>query len=299
MNRSAAAIFPLALILPVSPLAATSEQQVAPASTEVDPSTGTIPGYTYGKTEYNHYSTWSGGFLMQWAFAAHHVGYSPAAPVAGTAFYLHAHTAVVSPHALTADVLITVDADAGGLPLRIAPTASMPLRCTRQQFDPVGGPATEVPCRDTVSVESGQMVVSRLEPLVPGFSFDVLIPVVADKAGSGTTAMTAMWAVPDVSLDNKNVTAAVPVTVVAAPVGTPSSPPPTAPAPTTTPPPARVRPLPKVLRKYTRVRSRTPKICTVRKKSGKRVVVFRKQGLCKLRASKGPGGASRSYKIRY
>ena len=75
----------------------------------------------------------------------------------------------------------------------------MPLACSRTQFDPVVA-TTSVPCRATVSLESGQYVVSGLEPLVPGFAFDVLVPVILDNAATGTAAMTAMWASPDVTL---------------------------------------------------------------------------------------------------
>lgn len=239
-----------------------------------DPATGKIAGYTYGADAYNSYTAWSGGMPRIWQFSTQHIGVAPGAQ-AGSAFYLHAHTAVIAPHAVTGNVLITIDQDAGGLPLRVAPTASMPLTCSRTQFDPVVG-TTSVPCRATVSLESGQYVVSNLEPLVPGFAFDVLVPVVADSAASGTAAMTAMWASPDVSLNINYVMASVPVTVASAPV----TPPPT---PTTTPTPQVVtKPLPKKLRTFKKVRSLTPAVCTV---VNHRVVIHT-HGMCKLKARK-------------
>lgn len=234
-----------------------------------DPATGKIAGYTYGADAYNSYTAWSGGMPWIWQFSAQHIGVAPGAQ-AGSAFYLHAHTAVIAPHAVTGNVLITIDQDAGGLPLRVAPTASMPLTCSRTQFDPVVG-TTSVPCRATVSLESGRYVVSNLEPLVPGFAFDVLVPVVVDSATSGTAAMTAMWASQDVTLNINNVMASVPVTAATAPASTP------------TPTPQTItKPLPKKLRKYKKVRSLTPAVCTV---SGRRVVIHA-HGLCKLKARK-------------
>lgn len=239
-----------------------------------DPATGKIAGYTYGESAYNSYTSWSGGFLWIWQFSSQHIGVAPN-PVAGSAFYLHAHTAIIAPHNVTGNVLLTIDQDAGGLPLRVAPTASMPLVCSRTQFDPIvaTSPAT---CRATVSLESGQYVVSNLEPLVPGFAFDVLVPVVVDSAATGTAAMTAMWASPDVTLSINNVMASVPVTVAAAPVTPTPTPTPTTP---TTP---STKPLPKKLRKYKKVRSLTPAVCTV----ANRRVVIHSHGLCKLKARK-------------
>lgn len=247
----------------------------APALADTpDPATGKIAGYTYGADAYNSYTSWSGSMLWIWQFSAQHIGVAPG-PTAGTAFYLHAHTAVIAPHAVTGNVLVTIDQDAGGLPLQVAPTASMPLVCSRTQFDPVVG-TTSVPCRATVSLESGQYVVSNLEPLVPGFAFDVLVPVVAGSATTGTAAMTAMWASPDVSLNINNVMASVPVTVANAPV-TPT------PTPTTTPTPqVQTKPLPKKLRKFKKVRSLTPAVCTV----VNRRVVIHTHGMCKLKARK-------------
>lgn len=229
----------------------------------VDPETGKITGFTYGEDEVNSYASWSGGFLWTWFFSSQHIGFGPGAPQAGVPFYLHAHTGVIAPHDVTGNVLLTVDQDAGGLPLRFAPSASMPMRCSRSQFDPVQS-VTAIEC-PTVKQESGQFVVSRLEPLVPGFAVDIEIPIVADSPTSGTAAMTAMWATTDVSLSNNNVLATVPVTVGPAPVT-----------------PQVTKPLPKKLRKYTKVRSLTPKVCTVKK----RKVVVLKSGVCKLKGGK-------------
>lgn len=235
-----------------------------------DPATGKIAGYTYGADAYNSYTAWSGGFPWIWQFSAQHIGVSPS-PMSGQPFYLHAHTAVIAPHDVTGNVLITIEQDAGALPLRVVPTQAMPVVCSRTQFDPVVG-TTPTPCRASVSLESGSYVVSNLEPLVPGFAFDVLVPVAVDAASSGTAAMTAKWASPDVTLNVNNVMASVPVTVAVAPV---------APMPTPTPQ-ATTKAIPKKLRKYKKVRSLTPSVCTV---SGRRVVIH-SHGVCKLKAGK-------------
>lgn len=273
------------LIIPAGPAVTRDDERTVTAAA-IDPETGKIPGFTYGTTEYNTYPGWSGTFIWTWSFAAHHIGYGPSAPVAGVPFYLHAHVSVVSP-TKTGNVLITIDQDAGGLPIRYAPTATMPLRCSRGQFDPVQS-RTDIPCRDTVALESGQLVVTKLEPLVPGFSLDVEIPVVVDSPTTGTAAMTAMWVSEDASLSNDNMLATVPVSVAPNPNPTPI------PAPTVI-----KKPLPKKLKKYDVVRSRTPKVCSVKKIGAKRVVLVRKKGLCKLRGSKGPGGRTLVVKIRY
>ena len=148
-----------------------------------------------------------------WFFSSQHIGVPPA-PVAGVPFYLHAHTAVIAPHDVTGNVLMTIDQDAGGLPLRW-PSAATPMRCSLSQFDPVQS-TTPIPCPD-VSLASGSYVVSSLEALVPGFALDIEFPVVVDGPTSGTAAMTAMWATTDVGLSNNNVLATVPVTVAANP----------------------------------------------------------------------------------
>lgn len=224
---------------------------------EVDPTTGKIAGYTYGADAYNSYTAWSGGMPWIWQFSSQHIGVSPA-PVAGQTFYLHAHTAVTAPHSVTGNVLLTIDQDAGGLPLRY--DSRLPTICTRGQFDPILATAA-IPCT-TVRAESGSWVVSNLEPVVPGFGVDVQVPFVVDSAASGTAAMTAMWATTDVSLNTPNVVATVPVTV-----GQPVT-----------------RPLPKVLRKYKKVRSLTPSVCTV---TG-RTVTKVSDGTCVLKGSKRP-----------
>ena len=236
-----------------------------------DPATGKIAGYTYGEDAYNSYTAWSGGMPWVLAVLGSNTSGSAPAPRPGAAFYLHAHTAIIAPHAVTGNVLVTIDQDAGGLPLRVAPTAAMPLACSRTQFDPVVG-TTSVPCRATVSLESGQYVVSNLEPLVPGFAFDVLVPVVVDSAATGTAAMTAMWASPDVTLSINNVMASVPVRCP----GTRRR------HPRTTPHDGVTKPLPKKLRKYKKVRSLTPAVCTV----VNRRVVIHTHGMCKLKARK-------------
>lgn len=234
----------------------------------VNPEDGKIAGFTYGEEAYNSYTSWSGGMVWIWQFSAQHIGYQ-GSPVAGVPFYLHAHTAVIAPHSVTGNVLITIDQDAGGLPLRYSPSAAMPARCYLTQFDPVIG-VSDRSCRADISVQSGQFVVSNLEPLVPGFGFDVLLPVVSDQT-AGTAAMTAMWATEDVSLNIDNVMASVPLTV--------------GPAPT--------KPLPKSLRSYPKVKSLTPKVCTVKS----RQVVVKKSGLCKLKGTK--KGKSKVVKVRY
>ena len=235
----------------------------------INPEDGKIAGFTYGADAYNSYTSWSGGMIWIWQFSAQHIGYQ-GAPAAGVPFYLHAHSAVIAPHAVTGNVLITIDQDAGGLPLRYSPSAAMPARCYLTQFDPVVG-VSDRPCRANITVESGQFVVSNLEPLVPGFAFDVELPVVADTATSGTAAMTAMWASEDVGLNIDNVMASVPVTVGVNPN------PPNPPATTTT------KPLPKALRSYPKVKTLTPKVCKVQS----RKVVVTKSGLCKLKGTKG------------
>ncbi len=253
------------LAVAVCGLALMAPGPAAADAVPVDPATGKIAGFTYGEDESNSYVSWSGGFLWTWFFSSQHIGVGPS-PRAGVPFYLHAHTSVIAPHDVTGNVLLTVDQDAGGLPLRYAPSASMPLRCSRSQFDPVQS-VTAIEC-PTVTQESGQFVVSKLEPLVPGFAVDIEIPVVADSPTSGTAAMTAMWATMDVTLSNNNVLATVPVTVGAAP-----TPPVTQPV---------IKPLPKKLRKFTKVRSLTPKVCKVQK----RKVVVLKSGVCKLKGGK-------------
>lgn len=271
------------LAVAVCGLALMAPSAAAADAVPVDPETGKIAGFTYGKYEVNSYVSWSGGFLWTWFFSSQHIGFGPGTPQAGVPFYVHAHTGVIAPHDVTGNVLLTVDQDAGGLPLRYAPSASMPMRCSLSQFDPVQS-VTAIEC-PTVKQESGQFVVSKLEPLVPGFAVDIEIPVVADSPTSGTAAMTAMWATTDVTLSNNNVLATVPVTVGAAPPSTP--PPPVNPNPPVNQP--VTKPLPKKLRKYKKVRSLTPSVCKVKK----RKVVVLKSGLCKLK------GGKRVVKVRY
>ena len=244
-------------------IAASSLALLAPAAQAdtVNPDTGKIDGYTYGESAYNTYYYW--GWL--YSFSSQHIGVSPA-PVAGVPFYLHAHAAIVGPD-LTGNLLLTIDQDAGGLPLRYAPTSAMPMRCFRTQFDPIGS-SVEIACPTTIGVESGSYVVSQLEPLVAGFGLDVLFPVIVDNPTSGTAAMTAMWATTDVTLSNNNVLATVPVTI--------------APNPNPTAPPPKTRSLPKKLRKYKKVKSLTPKVCKVKK----RKVIVLKSGMCKLKGGK-------------
>lgn len=256
-TKIAAAAVALALFGPGASAAA--------AAPSPDPESGKVAGFTYGADEYNSYNAWSGGMLWIWQFSSQHIGYG-GTPVAGQPFYLHAHTAIIGGYDVTGNVLMTVDQDAGSLPLRYTPTAAMPLTCYRTQFDPVQA-VSPAACRATVTVESGQFLVSNLEPLVTGFGFDVLLPVTSDAATSGNAAMTAMWATEDVTLSIPNVMATVPVTVGAPPT----------------------KPLPKALRKYPKVKSLTPKVCTV--KNHKVVVV--KSGLCKLK------GGKKIVKVRY
>lgn len=245
----------------------------AQAPGPVDPETGKIAGFTYGKDTYNSYTSWSGSFPWTWSFSSQHIGYQ-GQPVAGKPFYLHAHTSVVAPHSVTGNVLITIDQDAGGLPLRYTPSAAMPSKCTLVQFDPVIA-TTDRPCRSTVTVESGQFVVSQLEPLVPGFGFAVELPVTTASPTTGSAAMTAMWATDDVTLSTNNVPASVDLTVAPNPVvGT-------------------TRTLPKALRKYPKVKSLTPGVCTV----AKRKITVRAPGLCTIKA-KMPG-QSKVVKIRF
>lgn len=234
---------------------------MAPATVPgpINPEDGKIAGFTYGQEASNTYPGWLGTFPWTWTFSMQHIGY-PGNAVAGTPFYLHANSSIVSPDAV-GDLMVTIDEDAGGLPLRYAPTAEMPARCYYTQFDTVMR-VSETPCRSSIVVESGQILVSKLEPLSPGFGFSVLVPVATDKATSGTAAMTATWATPQVTLSTLKVLATVPVTV--------------APAPTVT------KPLPKKLRKFTKIRSLTPKVCTVKN----RKVVVKKSGLCKLKGGK-------------
>ncbi|HRY11379.1 MAG TPA: hypothetical protein P5544_15535 [Candidatus Nanopelagicales bacterium] len=252
----------------------------------VNSETGKIDGYTYGKSEVNSYTAWSGGMIWIWFFSSQHIGVSPA-PVAGVPFYLHAHTAVIAPHDVTGNVLMTIDQDAGGLPLRYVPSAATPMRCSLSQFDPVQS-TTPIPCPD-VSLASGSYVVSSLEALVPGFALDIEFPVVVDSPTSGTAAMTAMWATTDVGLSNNNVLATVPVTVAANPN------PPTNPTANPTNPtnPTVTKKLPSKLRKAKKVHSTTPKVCKVHKST----VVFKKKGVCKLVGKK--HGHTVRAKVRY
>ncbi len=233
----------------------------------INPEDGKIAGFTYGAEESNSYLGWSGMTSWIWTFSMQHIGVS-GSPAAGVPFYIHAHTAIVSPDKV-GDVMVTIDQDAGGLPLRYAPSAAMPAVCYYVQFDPVQVVAP-TPCRDSITVESGQILVSKLEPLSPGFGFSVLLPVVVDAPTSGNAAMTAMWAT-GVRLNNQNVMASVPVTV--------------GPAPT--------KPLPKALRSYPKVKTLTPKVCSVQKHK----VVVKKPGLCKLKGTK--KGKSKIVKVRY
>lgn len=249
MRSFAVAITALALLAPTPAL--------AEAPGPIEPETGKIAGFTYGLEASNSYSGWMGSWPWIWTFSMEHIGYQ-GTPVAGRPFYLHAHTAIVSPDAV-GDVMVTIDEDAGGLPLRYAPSAAMPARCYYVQFDPAQQ-VSETPCRDAITVESGQILVSKLEPLSPGFGFSVLVPVVTGAPTSGTAAMTAMWATPQVTLTNPNLLATVPLTV--------------APTPT--------RALPKALRKYPKVRSLTPSVCKVK---NRRVLVLN-SGVCKLKAGK-------------
>jgi hypothetical protein len=248
----------------------------------VNPDTGKIDGYTYGEDETNSYPAWSGGTVWIWFFSSQHIGVSHS-PVAGVPFYLHAHTAVIAPHAVTGNVVMTIDQDAGGLPLRYSPSAAMPMRCFRTQFDPVQA-SVEIPCPATIGVESGSFVLSNLEPLVPGFGLDIEFPVVVDNPTSGTAAMTAMWATTDVSLNNSNVLATVPVTV---------APNPNPPVTPTNQPTLKTKRLPKRMRTAKRVHATTPRTCSVVKKK----VVFHKRKVCKLVGRK--HGHKVRAKVRY
>lgn len=253
MHGKALAVAVFGLVLLAPPAAAAD-------TVPVDPATGKIAGFTYGEDESNSYVSWSGGSLWTWFFSTQHIGHS-SSPVAGQPFYLHAHSGVIAPHSVTGNVLLTIDQDAGGLPLRYTPSASMPMLCTRTQFDPVQS-VTAIEC-PSVKAESGQLVVSKLEPLVPGFALDIEIPVVTDNPTTGTAAMTAMWATTDVTLNNNNVLATVPITVAAGPAQT-------------------TKPLPKRLRKAKKVHSLTPAVCKVKD----RKVVVLKSGVCKLKGKK-------------
>ena len=245
----------------------------AAAPGPIDPENGTISGFTYGPRAHNSYTSWNGGFPQLWIFSNEQIGYQ-GTPVAGRPFYLHARADLVTPHAATGNVLITIDQDAGGLPLRYTPSEGMPLKCTLTQFDPIVASADRA-CRSNVTTESGQFIVSNVEPLAPGLSFNVEVPVTVDSPTSGNAAMTAMWA-SDVALSNYNVVAVVPLTVAASP----------SPAPV-------IRKLPKSLRKYPKVKSLTPSVCKV----AQRKVTVLRPGLCKLKGTK--RGTSKVVKIRY
>lgn len=282
-----------ALVLSAGPAVA-GDPDVGASGAPVIDEYGKIPGYTYGEGVSNNY--WYGSFM--WVFAMHHIGYSPAAPVAGVPFYLHAHVALVAAHDRTGDVLIAIDQDAGGLPIRLAASSAMPLRCSRGQFYPQAQPNVETPCRDTVSVESGYLVVSRLEPLVPGFQLDIEIPVVVDNPTSGTAAMQAMWA-SQYQPSPLNVYPSVPITVVPNP-NPPQDPPQNPPQdPPGTKPVAGTYKLPKKLRNYAKVSSLTPSVCKVKKVGSKRVVKVSRHGVCKLRGTKSPGGRTKTVTIRF
>lgn len=220
MRSKMVAVLLMSLVLPLTVAWAGVSNGAQVMAAPVLDSDGKIAGYTYGEDESNHYTEWSGYFPVRWEFASHHIGVAPG-PVAGVPFYLHAHVAVVAPTGPGAKVLISIDQDAGGLPLRVASTAAMPLRCSRANFS-AGEANYEVPCRSSVLAESGHFVLTQHEPLLPGFQFDVEIPVVVDNPTSGTAAMFAMWVDEwGYALDSNNILAAVPVTVAAAPAPPP------------------------------------------------------------------------------
>jgi hypothetical protein len=268
MRSEVGPVFAKSLAVAVCGVALMAPPAMADVPGPIDPETGKIAGFTYGEEASTTYPGWMGTMPWTWTFSMQHIGYGPAAPVAGVPFYLHANAAIVSPDAV-GDLMITIDQDAGGLPLRYAPSSAMPIKCYYTQFDTVMK-VSETPCRDSITVESGQILVSKLEPLSPGFGLSVLLPVVVDRATTGNAAMTAMWAAPQVRLATPNVLATVPVTVAV----NPNPPPVTNPVVT--------KPLPKKLRKYTKVRSLTPKVCKVKN----RKVVVLKSGVCKLKGGK-------------
>lgn len=263
------------LLLPPTALASDGNHTVASAP---DPVSGQIPGFTYGESKGNWYHT-GGYFPTVWPYSVQQIGVGPN-PAAGVPFYLHARTRVIlDPNErVAATVQLTIDQDAGGLSLRYAPTASMPLRCSRTQFRLAQAPV-EIPC-PAISVENGQFTVSNPEPLNPDYSLDVEFPVVVNDPTTGTAAMTARWTTGDVTLSEENVHVTVPVTVAANP-NPPSN------------PSLKTKPLPKKLRTAKKVHSTTPKTCSVKKNK----VVFRKKGLCKLTGNK--HGHTVKAKVRY
>ena len=127
-------------------------------------------------------------------------------------------------------------------------------------------------------------MVSNLEPLVPGYGLDIEFAVVVDSPTSGTAAMTAMWATTDVTLNNNNVVATVPVTV---------APNPNPPVTPTNQPTLKTKKPPKKMRTAKRVHSTTPRTYSVVKKK----VVFHKRKVCKLAGTK--HGHKVRAKVRY
>ena len=229
----------------------------------VDPESGRIASFAYGESKGNWYHT-GGYFPTVWPYSVQQLGAGPN-PTAGVPFYLHARSRVIlDPNErVAATVQFAIDQNAGGLTLRYAPSATMPMQCSRTQYRLPEAPV-EIAC-PAVSVENGQFIVSKAEPLDPNYSLDVLFPVVVDKAASGTAAMTARWVTGDVTLSVENVELTVPLTIAANP------------KPTVT-----TKPVPKKLRRYKKVKSLTPKVCTVKK----RKVIVLKSGVCKLKGGK-------------
>jgi hypothetical protein len=235
---------------------------LAPAAAPgpINPEDGKIAGFTYGEEAYNTYPGWLGSFPWTWNFSQQHIGY-PGTAQAGQPFYLHANTALVSPDAV-GDVMITIDEDAG-MPLRYAPSAEMPLKCYYTQFDTVMN-VSETACRGSVTVESGQILVTKLEPISPQASGSACsLPVVTDQGRHRHRR------------DDRHVgrSAGAPQQLRTSSRPSPSR---SHAAPTVT------KPLPKKLRKYKTVKSLTPKVCTVKN----RKVVVKKSGLCKLKGGK-------------
>ena len=168
----------------------------------VDPESGRIASFTYGESKGNWYHT-GGYFPTVWPYSCNKLGAGPN-PTAGVPFYLHARSRVIlDPNErVAATVQFAIDQNAGGLTLRYAPSATMPMQCSRTQYRLPEAPV-EIAC-PAVSVENGQFIVSKAEPSTRTTRW-MLFPVVVDKAASGTAAMTARWVTGDVTLSVENV----------------------------------------------------------------------------------------------
>ena len=127
--------------------------------------------------------------------------------MAGVPFYLHAHTAVIAPHDVTGNVLMTIDQTPEVC--RCGMCRVRPRRCVAASASSTGAVDHADPLP---RCQPGKRQLRRelTGSTGSGFALDIEFPVVVDSPTSGTAAMTAMWATTDVGLSNNNVLATVP-----------------------------------------------------------------------------------------